>query len=124
MLNDPDRQSGVERVTNHYLRNFYAQRLVSHFSGNQRYGRADDFLEELLGTPPSVVQLADGSTSLIDTHNIAELILKEREALAWEWKELARNAPHEHMEIKRLQLNLLMGIANKPALQEELQGFE
>jgi hypothetical protein len=122
VLNDPDRQDGVEKVTNYYLRNFYAQRLVSHFSGAQRYGRADDFLEELLGTAPSVIQLSDGATTLIDTHSIAELILKEREVVASEWKELARNVPHEHMEIKRLQLNLLMGIANEPAVRVEVTG--
>jgi hypothetical protein len=122
VLNDPHRQNGVGKVTNHYLRNFYAQRLVSHFSGAQRYGRADDFLEELLGTAPSVVQLSDGATTLIDTHSIAELILKEREAVASEWKELARNVPQEHMEIKRLQLNLLMGIANAPAVRQEVTG--
>jgi hypothetical protein len=122
VLNDPNRQNGVEKVTNYYLRNFYAQRLVSHFSGAQRYGRADDFLEELLGTAPSVVQLSDGATTLIDTHSIAELILKEREAVALEWKELARNVPQEHMEIKRLQLNLLMGIANEPAARQEVTG--
>lgn len=122
VLNNPDRQNGVEKVTNYYLRNFYAQRLVSHFSGAQRYGRADDFLEELLGTAPSVVQLSDGATTLIDTHSIAEMILKEREAVASEWKELARNVPQEHMEIKRLQLNLLMGITNEPVVREEVIG--
>jgi hypothetical protein len=122
VLNDPDRQSGIDRVTNYYLRSFYAQRLVSHFSGAQRYGRADDFLEELLGTAPSVVTLSDGATTLIDTHSIAEMVLKEREAVALEWKELSRNVPQEHMEIKRLQLNLLMGIANEPVARQEVTG--
>lgn len=113
----------VENGVHHFLRNFYASRLSTHFTGRVPYGRADSFLEALLSAPPSRTQLpgdsgfADDGTvrwTLIDPMRIAELILQEREQVALDWKELAKNVPNEHVYIKRLQLNKLMGIPNVP----------
>lgn len=104
----------ADKVAHYFLRNFYQARRVSHFSGSQRYGRADDFLEELLSTAPSLITVHEGVTLMVDPNHVAEIVLKEREAVAQEWKEMAANAPQEHMEIKRLQLNLLMGITPAP----------
>lgn len=116
VLNDPTRRrtTDADKVANHFLHNFYVARVKSHFGGAQRYGRADDFLQELLETAPSLITLNDDLTLMVDPHFVAKELLKERELVAQEWKELARNAPQEHMEIKRLQLNLLMGISNSP----------
>lgn len=93
-----------------FLRNFYTQRLGSHFTGSNWYSRADDFLDELLKSPASVVQLQDEECGLVDPVRVVELILKEREELALEWLEIALDAPKSHTEIKRWQLNRLMGI--------------
>jgi hypothetical protein len=114
VLNDPDRNVRAELSANQYLRNFYLQRLDSHFTGSQSYRRADDFLQQLLSQSPRMVQSSEDTTSLIDPTRLAELILREREKVALEWKDIAANVPEAHMTIRRMQLNLLMGISNAP----------
>lgn len=113
VLNDDSRTDGAERVTNDFLKNFYQERVASHFTGSQRYGRADDFLEELLLSSPRMIQLDDDVTSLIDPTRIAELILTEREKVCLEWKEIAEASPVEHTDIRRLQLNRAMGVCDE-----------
>ena len=115
VLNDPSKRSNgsPDKASIHFLRSFYAQRIGSHFTGSQFYGRADDFLEELLKTPPSTVQLQDEETALVDPVRIVEMILKEREKVAIEWGDMAYDAPETHTAIKRWQLNRLMGIDTK-----------
>ena len=109
VLNDKSRQHRPERVTNEFLRTFYMERM-HYFRGPQRYGRADDFLEELLATPPSMITVDEGVTSLIDPTRIAELVMEAREDVATEWKALAAESPKEHMEIQRMRLNRIMGV--------------
>jgi hypothetical protein len=118
VLNDPDRKEGAELLTNQYLRNLYLQRLDSHFTRAQWYRRSDDFLQQLLSQSPSMVQSSEDTTSLIDPTRLAELILREHEKVALEWKDIAANVPEAHLKIKRLQLNLLMRISNTPVKGE------
>lgn len=120
VLNDASRQSGAVKASNAFLRNFYAERLRSHFTGSQRYGRADDFLEELLSEPPRTMQV-DDTTSLIDPTRLAELILDAREGVAEEWREICRSAPQKHFEIKRKQLSLLIGRPSSSEPEGEFQ---
>jgi hypothetical protein len=105
VLNNPEL-----RADNSFLRNFYAKRIGTHFTGSGWYSRADDFLEELLRTPPSMIQVRDSETALVDPMRVVELLLEEREKVATDWIELAMAAPESHVEIKRWQLNRLMGI--------------
>mmetsp|Transcript_59065 Transcript_59065/g.175619 ORF Transcript_59065/g.175619 Transcript_59065/m.175619 type:complete len:209 (+) Transcript_59065:808-1434(+) len=91
-----------------FLRNFYVERLDSHFAGNLRYARSDEFLEELF---LAHLKVSDGGDTLnADPLTIAEAILMEREQVALEWKEVASQSPQEHMEIRKLQLNKMMGL--------------
>ena len=100
---------GGEESMQIFLRNFYTQRIGTHFTGSNWYGRADDFLEELL-TTSGHVQLQDEQSGLVDPFHILKLILQEREKVASEWLDIALDAPLAHTEIKRWQLNRLMGI--------------
>jgi hypothetical protein len=111
ILNDPDSQKGAAAVTNKFLEDFYTERMVSHFVGSQRYARADDFLNDLIATPPKMVSAASDATSLIDPLRVAEMILEKREEVALEWKEIATAVPNEHFDIRRLMLNRLIGIS-------------
>lgn len=83
-----------------YLLDFYAARSVSHFSGIQRYNRADDFLEELLFSSPA--------SGLADPVRLTEILLKERRHVALEWQAMSQDVPNDHICIKRLQLDKLM----------------
>lgn len=106
----------IDRSSFRFLRNFYAGRLGSHFTGNNWYGRADEFLDELLCASPCVAQLQDEECDLIEPVRVAEHILRAREKVALEWLEVALDAPNAHLEIKRLQLQRLMGISHKNLL--------
>lgn len=94
-----------QRVYQQFLQEFYTERLESHFTGIQRYGRADDFLEELLFST---------GTALVDPVRLAEIILREREQVALEWQAMSQDIPNDHFVIKRLQLDRLMESYNMP----------
>jgi hypothetical protein len=64
-----------------FLRNFYVQRLGTHFTGSNYYGRADDFLDELLQTSPRVVQLQDSNSGWVDPDHLVDMIFTVRFAL-------------------------------------------
>lgn len=104
-----------------FLRNFYAHRIGTHFTGSNWYGRAEDFLTELLMSSPTVMQLQDEDCDLVDPLRVADLVLKKREEVAEEWLEMALDAPESHTDIKRMQFNRLMG----RAIDEKIEsGFE
>ena len=104
ILNDPQRllqdlKSHPQRkVYQQFLKEFYTERLESHFTGIQRYGRADDFLEELLFS----------TGGLVDPVRLTEMILREREQVALEWQARSQDVPNDHITIKRLQLDRLL----------------
>lgn len=94
-----------------FLRNFYMKRIDTHFTGSNWYGRAEDFVEELLNTSPSVMQLQDEDCGLVDPLRVADILLTQREQVAEEWLELALDVTESHTVIKRWQFNRLMGRA-------------
>lgn len=105
ILNNPRDEETLSRSNRQYLSNFYLHRLVSHFSNRQPYGRSTYFLLELLQSTPVVSMTAD---SIVDPIRITEQLLATRSEVALEWRERAKAVPDLHVEIKRLQLNLLM----------------
>jgi hypothetical protein len=112
VLQHENRQDGPERATNEFLRAFYQDRM-HYFRGPQNYGRADDFVEELLSASPRMITVAEGVTHLLDPTRIAEILLNQRKEVALEWKQVAAESPKEHMEIQRMRLNRLMGVKVK-----------
>ena len=131
ILNDPSRQArkSAEHGSNQFLQDFYMTRLLSHFSGNQRYGRADDFLEEMLTTPPRMISAENGDcpeetndtesgladeltkdlTYLVDPVKVAETVLAVREKVALEWKEKVKDETKAaHMTLQKMVLAKVM----------------
>lgn len=101
VLNNAQQEDlGSNQVTfQKYLEEFYAERIISHFSGIQKYHRVDNFLEELLFSPP---------TASVDPVRLTEIVLDERRQVALEWQAMSKDVPNEHMSIRRLQLDKLM----------------
>uniref|UniRef100_A0A7S3L8G9 Uncharacterized protein n=1 Tax=Amphora coffeiformis TaxID=265554 RepID=A0A7S3L8G9_9STRA len=99
-----------QHVYRQFLQKFYIERLESHFTGIQRYGRADDFLEELLFSV---------GTAVVDPVRLTEIILREREQVALEWQAMSQDVPNDHIVIKRLQLEKLMESYNTPKESEQ-----
>ena len=111
ILNDKERLEGpTDAVMHKFLEDFYSERLPTHFIGGQRYGRSNEFLDELLSVPPRIVTYNKGLSAFIDPTRVAEMILVERENVALEWQSISRGSPDEHFGIRRMMLNKLMGI--------------
>lgn len=62
-----------------FLQTFYVNRINTHFTGSNWYGRAEDFLIELLQSSPSVIQVTEEESNLVDPLRVAELVLQQRE---------------------------------------------
>jgi hypothetical protein len=108
---DDKESSALSKSNRHYLSHFYLQRLVSHFTNRQPYGRSTQFLLELLQSSPTIVSSAattGADYSIVDPSRIAEQILTIRQLVALEWRARAMTVPDLHVAIKRLQLDLLM----------------
>jgi hypothetical protein len=107
-------QESIHRVLNSYkktgenrevsfawLKEFYTKKIHDYFDGDQSFGRADDFMDELLGTTPLLKSLPGGKMGFIDPLAIAEDIIDEREVVAKEWKEVMNNVSVEHQIIRK-----------------------
>jgi hypothetical protein len=57
---------------------FYSGRCSDYFDGDLKYGRADDFMEELLVASPSLISKSDGKMGLADPRGLAEQIIETR----------------------------------------------
>ena len=121
VLNDPDRQNGPNAMGNRFLKDFYVSRLVSHFTGSQRYRRAEHFMAELLAMSPNL-QVNKGETTLVNPVGIAEVIVRAREKVALEWKDIAQQVPEEHLEIQRLTLNQMLSGGTGTSFEDALRG--
>mmetsp|Transcript_65432 Transcript_65432/g.77454 ORF Transcript_65432/g.77454 Transcript_65432/m.77454 type:complete len:400 (+) Transcript_65432:152-1351(+) len=91
-----------KRINFAWLRDFYCARVEDFFDGDQPYGRADDFMEELLFTSPSVVYTSDRKPGLADPLGLAESIISIRNDVVHEWKHIMTNVPQDHTELRKV----------------------
>lgn len=97
-----------------FLKEFYVDRVEEFFDGDQPYGRADDFIEELLLTPPAVKDMGlsrrgNSIVGLIDPLALAEQIISRRSQVASDWKQSMHQTASDHMLIQRALLDKIMG---------------
>jgi len=96
--------SGPEsEATFQWLRTFYVDRASKFFDGSGKYGRHDDFVEELLSSSPTL-QKKGKKVSIVDPIGIAEQIILIRSDVANEWKNEMDNVNNDHMNLKRTLL--------------------
>ena len=96
-----------ERASHSFLEEFYQERQHFFHGPLPNYGKADDLLEELL-----LLDSTDcNDDALVNPTKIAELVLREREVVALDWMEIAREAPMHHMRIQKLRLDKMMTAA-------------
>lgn len=108
-----------------WLREFYVKRVTTHFDGDLRYGRSDDFLDEVLTSPP-VMREVGRNVELVDTQRIAEDIISMRSEVAKEWKEIVTTIPEEHTGLRKALYSKHMGRydTQPPTKKEVTGGFE
>jgi len=99
-----------------WLRNFYVDRLAEFFDGDVPYGRADDFIEELLLSSPSISHRENGKVGLTDPFGLSEQIIEIRNDIISEWIETMNEVPAAHQDgIRKTLLNRQMGSWNTSA---------
>jgi len=93
--------AGDEKAASfHWLLEYYSQNVDKYFDGNQQFGQADEFLDNLLRTPPSLIN-KDGSVDLIDPLAMAEDIIRLRGEVAIEWRNIMSLVPESHIDIRK-----------------------
>jgi hypothetical protein len=100
-------QNSEEKVSHQsyeWFLDFYKERVRNYFDGHQNYGRAEDFLEELLKTNPIVFETAREVVAFIDPARIAEDVVRERSEVALEWMGVAKTIQKEHTDLRRMLL--------------------
>lgn len=95
-------------VSFQWFRDFYVARVAKYFDGNQEYSSADNFLEELLLTSPSVKAGDNGKMGLVDPLRIAEDIIAMRSRVAMEWKDMMSATKDEHTIVRKELLDKQM----------------
>ncbi|KAL7581311.1 hypothetical protein ACA910_006075 [Epithemia clementina (nom. ined.)] len=102
------RQGEQRQVSLEWLRQFYQDRLSSHFDGDGPYGRSDDFLQNLLLAPPTATTKTQ-QLELVDPLRIAEDIIQARSQVALEWKDIMQHVvPSDHMQLQKAILAVRM----------------
>lgn len=79
-----------------FLRYFYTLRAEDYFDGDLNFGRADDFLDELLQNKPTLIE-----GDLVDPVKIAETIIQTRNKVADDWKALMTRVPEDHTPVRQ-----------------------
>lgn len=114
LLRELQDAGGEREVSFTFLRDFYVERVQRFFDGDLPYGRADDFIEEMLLTPPAVRDLGtsmNGATTigLIDPLSLAEQIIARRTQIANQWKDKMGETASDHMQLQKVLLAKIMG---------------
>ena len=119
-------ESKVDSVSYQWLLKFYSERLSEFFDGDVAFGRADDFIDALLRSPPSLVSVDDGrSIGLTDPLRIAERIIAKRSEVAHEWIGMMKDVKQDHLVFNDLLFRVMMGKAidatedNEVVIEEE-----
>ena len=119
LLRDLQDAGSHREVSFTWLRDFYTERVSQFFDGDLPYGRADDFIEEMLLTSPSVRDLGmnrqgKAVIGLIDPLGLAEEIIARRTVIADKWKTAMGETTSDHLKLQKVLMDVMMG-NHKPA---------
>jgi hypothetical protein len=95
-----------------WFKRFYADNAPVYFDGDQNFGRADDFIDALLRTPPALVGGgggADASVGLTDPLRVAERIIAARVDVASEWMGMMGEVAEDHRALNDVLVRVVMG---------------
>mmetsp|Transcript_16569 Transcript_16569/g.32954 ORF Transcript_16569/g.32954 Transcript_16569/m.32954 type:complete len:382 (-) Transcript_16569:92-1237(-) len=108
ILEDLMGKGEVAKVPFRWLREFYTKRAAEYFDGDQIFGRADDFLEELMLKSPSSVYTGFQKAGLADPMGLAATIIKERKDVLVEWQKVMLDTPSIHSDMRKALLSKQM----------------
>jgi len=99
--------------TYNWFRTYYSTQVHRYFDGNQKIGRADDFIEGLMLTPPCV-KSEGGKVTTVDPIRLVEKILDIRKAVVEEWVDIVSNVSKEHIDMRRHLFEMQMKKCSTP----------
>jgi len=117
ILRDMKAEDKEQTVPYVFLRDWYVNRAEEYFDGHLQFGQADDFMDDLLQTPPSILSTQDGMTELVDPVGVAEIIIKMRKDVAEDWKVLMKRVPVDHTGLRQSLLTNQMKFEQDVTLQ-------
>lgn len=106
-----------------FLRDYYTQTAERYFDGDLPYGRADDFIDELLQTAPSLLTTEDGKAGLVDPVGAAEDIIRMRKEVATSWKTTMQRVSEDHTELRVSLLSNQME-STAPTASDDTAAFQ
>jgi len=118
------RDESYDEVTYEWFRNFYTKHVSEYFDGDQAFGRADDFIDALLRTPPSFKEApGTGAPCLIDPMAFAEKLIGIRSEIAEEFKYVMTETKEDHMWLNDQIIRAMMGkaIAMSKSVDERVE---
>ena len=74
--------------------------MEKYSEGNQRFGRANDFIDDLLLIPSCLKELEDDKIDFVDATAIDEDIISYRSKVFSEWKTEVFKVPENHTKLK------------------------
>ena len=105
-----------DNATYQWFKKFYIENVPIYFDGDQKFGRADEYLNALLNTPPSLIEMSPSSLSpsdydygLIDPLQITQRIITIRSAIANEWQGMMREVTNDHGILNDVLFRVMMG---------------
>jgi len=102
VLNCYKKDNTIRPETHEWLFNFYADNVHDYFDGHQRYARSEDFLEEMVKSPRTLIETNDAILAWVDPASVAEDIVRERSEVTLDWMRVAETILDEHTDLRRL----------------------
>ncbi|KAL3770183.1 hypothetical protein ACHAW5_009278 [Stephanodiscus triporus] len=98
-----------------WFKRFYVDNAPLYFDGDQNFGRADDFIDALLRTSPTLVGGGDGDANAIvgltDPLRVAERIVAIRGDISSEWRGMMGEVTEDHRMMNEVLFRVMMGRA-------------
>lgn len=104
------KSQGNKTISFLFLRDWYTDRAHEYFDGQLEFGQADDFIDDLLQTPPYLLSTQDGNSELVDPVGCAEMIIKMREKVAKDWQVMMKRVSKDHTGLRQALLSSQMQV--------------
>jgi len=103
VLNSYKEDEKVRPETYEWLLDFYKDNVNDHFDGHQTYARSEDFLEEMMKAPRTLIETNNNDIlAWVDPASVAEDIVRERSEVTLDWMRVAETISDEHTDLRRL----------------------
>mmetsp|Transcript_3197 Transcript_3197/g.8635 ORF Transcript_3197/g.8635 Transcript_3197/m.8635 type:complete len:284 (-) Transcript_3197:342-1193(-) len=102
VFNSYIKDDAIRPETQGWLLDFYTDNVNEYFDGHQTHARSEDFLQEMLRSPRTLIETNNDVLAWVDPAIVAEDILRERSDVILEWIKVAETILDEHTDLRRL----------------------